>query len=158
MRQSRQSLYFDDVEVGDEFMSSSRTISEADVMQFAGLTGDMNELHTSEKYAQSTSYGTRIAHGMLTLSMANGLYVRMELFPNSVFLGIDNWKFLKAVRLGDTIQVRFRIEDKRATKDGRRGIVGMKYEVCNQNDEIVAEGVLRRMVGRRPEENADGNK
>lgn len=149
MKREETLLTYEDVDVGDEFMSPSRTVSESDVFQFAGLTGDYNELHTSEVFAETTSYGTRIVHGMLTLAIANGLYVRIGIFKNSIFLGIDKWRFLKPVKIGDTIRLRLLIEDKRETKEGKRGIIGMKYEVLNQKDEAVAEGSLHRMVDKR---------
>lgn len=149
MKRTEPLFTYEDVDVGDEFISPSRTIGESDVFQFAGITGDFNELHTSEMFAESSSYGTRIVHGMLTLSIANGLYVRIGIFKNSVFLGIDHWKFLKPVKIGDTIRLRLLIEDKRETKEGKRGIIGMRYEVLNQRDESVAEGLLRRMDDRR---------
>lgn len=151
MRAVNQTYYYEDVEVGDEFLSPSRTVSEADVFQFAGLTGDFNELHTSKIYASHTAYHTRIVHGMLTLSMANGLYVRIGLFENSIFLGIDGWKFLKPVKLGDTLRLKLIIADKREVKSGGRGIIGMEYQVKNQVNETVAGGVLRRMVDKREE-------
>ena len=153
MKREETLLTYEDVDVGDEFLSPSRTVSESDVFQFAGITGDYNEPHTSEAFAETTPYGTRIVHGMLTLAIANGLYVRIGIFKNSIFLGIDKWRFLKPVKIGDTIRLRLVIEDKRETKEGRRGIIGMKYEVLNQKNEPVADGVLRRMVDkRRPEE------
>lgn len=155
MKSENLMSYYEDVDVGDEFLSPSRTISEADVFQFAGLTGDFNELHTSQSYAEHTAYGSRIAHGMLTLAMANGLYVRIGVFKNSIFLGIDGWKFLKPVRIGDTIRLKLTIADKRGARSGGRGIIGMRYEVLNQNEETVAEGILRRMVERRSD---DGEK
>lgn len=158
MNKTGQTYYYEDVDIGDEFISPSRTLSESDVMQFAGLTGDFNEIHTSVTYAEGTSYGARIVHGMLTLAMSNGLYVRIGIFRNSVFLGIDYWKFLKPVKLGDTIWLKLTIADKRETKDGVRGIIGMKYEVYNQLNEKTAEGVLRRMVGRRPKEDGNSDK
>jgi 3-hydroxybutyryl-CoA dehydratase len=126
MRQAEQTYYYEDVEAGDEFTSPSRMLSESDVMQFAGLTGDFNEIHTSVTYAKENAYGARTVHGMLTLAMANGLYVRSGIFKNSVFLGIDNWKFIKPVKLGDTIWLKLFIQDKRETKDGLSGIMGIE--------------------------------
>lgn len=149
MKRFEQYLYYDDIEPGDEFISPSRTISESDIFQFAGLTGDFNELHTSETYAEASPYKTRIVHGMLTLAIANGLYVRIGAFKSSVFLGIDSWKFTKPVHIGDTIKLKMSIADKRLTRDEKRGIVGMRYEVIDQKDETVSEGVLRRMIDRR---------
>ena len=137
---------FQNLKVGDEFLSPTRTIAEYDLYLFAGLTGDFNELHTSASFAQQTRFQGRIAHGMLILSIANGLFVRSGLFANSVFLGIENWKFTERVRIGDTIQLKITIADKRRTKDGKRGIIGMQYEVLNQDRKVVAEGLFRRMV------------
>ena len=83
MKKLNTDLYYEDIETGDEFITATRTISEADVMLFAGLTGDYNELHTSASFAKKNVYGERIVHGMLTLSMANGLYMRLNHFSNS---------------------------------------------------------------------------
>ena len=137
---------FDDLDVGDEFVSATHTVSETDITQFAGLTGDFNELPTSRVFAATTRFGERIAHGLLILSLANGLYVRLNLFETSVFLGIDEWKSTKPVFIGDTIHLRLTISEKRLSRDGGRGIFGMKYEVLNQNDELVAVGLFHRML------------
>ena len=80
MKRTEPLMTYEDVDTGDEFLSPSRTVGESDVFQFAGITGDFNELHTSEAFAESTPYGTRIVHGMLTLAIANGLYVRIGIF------------------------------------------------------------------------------
>jgi len=142
---------YSEFEVGKLYISPSRTISESDIMLFAGLTGDLNELHTSETFAAQTNFGKRIAHGMLTLAMANGLYTRCASF-DSVFLGIENWKASKPVFIGDTIKLHLTIADKRRTKAGNRAILDMKYEVVNQDEVVVAEGLFRRMVNVFPKE------
>lgn len=146
MSKAASSLTYYDVEVGSQYLSPTRTIAECDLMQFAGLTGDFNELHTSSTFAEKSRFGQRIAHGMLILSIANGLYMRSGIFSSSVFLGIENWKSSKPVFIGDTLQLRLTIADKRLTKDEKRGIIGMQYEVLNQQGDIVAEGLFRRMV------------
>jgi len=146
MEKIKRFYTYDDLAVGDEFESPSRTISESDLFQFAGLTGDFNELHTSAVFAGKTQFGQRIAHGMLILSMANGLYVRLGLFKTSVFLGIENWKSTKPVLIGDTIRLLLKITDKRLTKNVKHGIVGMEYNVLNQKDEVVATGKFNRML------------
>lgn len=146
MKNHRASLTYFDIEVGDEFLSPSRTISESDILQFAGLTGDLNELHTSEVFAASTQFKNRIAHGMLVLSMANGLYMRSNIFNSSVFLGIKDWKSTAPVYIGDTIRLKLTILSKRPTKDGKRGIIVMQYNVVNQEDLSVAQGEFTRMV------------
>lgn len=146
MKELQQYYTYNDIEEGDVFLSPSRTISESDLLQFAGLTGDLNELHTSDTFAAKTNFGKRIAHGMLVLSMANGLYMRSNIFRTSVFLGIENWKSPKPVFIGDTISLRLTIASKRITKDGKRAVIGMHYEVLNQNDEIVGDGLFNRMI------------
>lgn len=137
---------YETLEVGAKFDSPTRTIAEGDVLLFAGMTGDMNELHISETFAEKTRFGKRIAHGMLILAMANGLYARVPLFESSVFLGIENLKFLKPVFFGDTIRVQVTILDKRLTKAGNTAIISMQYEVKNQREEVVLEGIFTRMV------------
>lgn len=142
-----QELSFDDIAEDVVYKTSSRTITEGDVMFFAGLTGDFNELHTSQSYAQHTAFGARIAHGMLTLAVANGLYMRLNLFEKYTVanLGIENWQFKKAVLIGDTLHVELTLEDKRLTKNPKRGVIRWFVKVMNQNDETVAEGIWVKM-------------
>ncbi|WP_197675362.1 MaoC/PaaZ C-terminal domain-containing protein [Murdochiella vaginalis] len=146
MKNHSSNLTYLDIDIGDEFLSPSRTVSESDLFQFAGLTGDLNELHTSEVFAKTTQFKKRIAHGMLILSIANGLYMRSNIFNSSVFLGIKNWKSTAPVFIGDTIHLKLKILSKRPTKDGKRGIIAMQYNVMNQNGLSVAEGEFTRMV------------
>jgi len=144
-------LYYEDVEVGDEFVTATRTISESDVMLFAGLTGDNNELHTSASFAQETSHGQRIAHGLLTLAMANGLYTRLNYFSKSMMsnLEIRDWKFKKVVKLGDTIHVRMVLAEKHLTSNNERGIFNWHVDVFNQKNEIVATGTWIKMIANK---------
>lgn len=140
-------LSYDDISEDLEFETASRTITEGDVMTFAGLTGDFNELHTSTSYAEHTSFGSRIAHGMLTLAIANGLYMRLNLFEKNTVanLGIENWSFKKAVRIGDTLHVILTLAGKRLTSTPGRGIIRWNVNVLNQNSETVADGVWVKM-------------
>lgn len=140
-------LSYDDISEDLEFETASRTITEGDVMMFAGLTGDFNELHTSTSYAEHTSFGSRIAHGMLTLAIANGLYMRLNLFEKNTVanLGIENWSFKKAVRIGDTLHVILTLAGKRLTSTPGRGIIRWNVNVLNQNSETVADGVWVKM-------------
>ena len=117
---------------------------------FRALAADQ-DLFVPVKTAAQTNFGKRIAHGMLTLAMANGLYTRCASF-DSVFLGIENWKASKPVFIGDTIKLHLTIADKRRTKAGNRAILDMKYEVVNQDEVVVAEGLFRRMVNVFPKE------
>lgn len=141
-------LYYGDILDDFSVTTASRTISEADIMLFAGLTGDFNELHTSATFAANTSFSERIAHGMLTLSMANGLYMRTGYFNNSTVanLGIKEWRFDKPVKIGDTISVQITLHEKHLTSRPDRGIVNWKINVVNQNDETVASGIWTKMI------------
>ena len=144
-------LYFEDLEVGQAFVSPGRTITEADIVAFAGLSGDYNGLHTDEVYAQQTVFGGRIAHGLLILSIASGLASRLGILEGTVlaFRGLE-WKFREAVRAGDTIHVRLAVAAKKAMPRLGGGIVDIGLEVRNQRGESVQAGVWRILMRGRP--------
>jgi len=134
-----RSLYYDDLNVGDTYLSQSRTITEADVMLFAGLTGDYVQLHTSRQYFEQSRYGQPIAHGMLTLSISYGLNSLTGLFENSVVASLEqnHIKDVAPVFFGDTIHNVTTITDKRITSKPQFAIVNRHTDVLNQRDEIV---------------------
>ena len=141
------------LESGDEYTSPSRTVTEADVVNFAGLSGDYNELHTSEEFGKSTMFGTRIAHGLLGLSIASGLFTRTELCQqtarNLIAFLVLEWRFKGPIKIGDTVTVKVRIIDKKETKNPDRGVFVLKRELYNQRREIVQEGETPLMIKRR---------
>jgi acyl dehydratase len=143
--------YYEDLAVGQEFTGPRRTITEADVVAFAQLSGDWNPLHTDAEFAAQTRFGARIAHGLLTLSAVTGLMDRTGLFDGSAvaMLGIE-WRLAKPVFIGDTIGFSMRIESLRLTADGQYGIVDRRFRVFNQRGEIVQEGRIPLLVARRP--------
>ena len=143
-------LYFEDFEIDREYVTRSRTITEADVVAFAGLSGDFNPLHTDEEFAKRTMFGTRIAHGLLGLSIASGLINQMGIAEGTVmaFLGMT-WNFKGALKFGDTITVRQRVAERRETSKQDRGILRMAISVINQNGEVVQEGEHTLMIKRR---------
>ncbi len=145
-----ESMYFEDFELGQEFLTRSRTITEADVINFAGLSGDYNPLHTDEEFAKKTIFGARIAHGLLGLSIASGLITQMGIAEKTViaFLGLT-WNFKAALKFGDTISVRQRVIEKRETSKIDRGILRMAISVINQRGEVVQEGEHTLMMMRR---------
>jgi len=151
-RKCSLSLYFEDFIIGVEHVTRGRTITESDVMNFAGLSGDFIELHTNEEYARQSPYGRRIAHGMLTLSIATGLMTRMNLVTDTVvaFYGIDKLRFVKPVFIGDTIQVRKRVADAMA-KGGVSGVVTFDTTVVNQKEEAVLVYRDKLVIKKRPE-------
>jgi 3-hydroxybutyryl-CoA dehydratase len=132
------SLYFEDFLPGVEHTTRGRTITESDIVNFAGLSGDFIELHTNEEYARQSPFGKRIAHGMLTLSISTGLMTQMNLITDTVvaFYGIDKLRFVKPVYMGDTIHVKKKVVDTMA-KGGVAGVVTFETTVLNQNGEAV---------------------
>ena len=142
--------YYEDYDVGDEFITPARTISEADVVLFAGLTGDYNRIHTDAEYMKDSIFGERIAHGMLGLALVNGLKYRTEIDSDGVlaFLGLT-WKFSAPIKFGDTVHAVVRIASMRETSKPDRGIIVQAIQVLNQRGEVVQEGEFTTMLKRR---------
>ncbi len=145
-----EAFYFEDFEMDRDYVTRSRTITEADVVAFAGLSGDYNPLHTDEEFAKQTIFGTRIAHGVLGLSVATGLINQTGIAEGTViaFLGMT-WNFKGALKMGDTITVRQRVAEKRETSKPDRGILRMAVSVVNQRGEVIQEGEHTLMIKRR---------
>jgi acyl dehydratase len=142
--------YFEDIQVGDEYLSPGRTVTEADIVAFAGLSGDYNVLHTDAEYMKSSIFGERIAHGLLGLSISSGLGSRAVArpFATIAFLG-HRWRFKGPIKIGDTIKVRMKVTDKKETSKPDRGIVTIQRSVLNQRGELVQEGDTELMIERR---------
>src|SRR5438067_13553949 len=143
-----------DLHVGMSFRSPGRTITDADLVAFAGLTGDYSELHTSDVYARASPFGRRIAHGMLGLAYAHGLmWPRTgELRETAIaFLGINDWKFVSPIFIGDTIFVNYRIAELRDSKSKpTQAIVTFDVEIVNQDDRVVQRGRKALLVSKVP--------
>jgi acyl dehydratase len=144
-------LYFEEFAVGQEIRTMARTITEADVVQFAGLSGDYNAIHTDAEYAKDTLFGERIAHGLLGLSVASGLAARAGFIEGTVqaFTGLD-WKFKGAIRIGDTINLICRVSRLRALPSMGGGMVTLDLSVRNQRDEVVQQGRWSLLIKSRP--------
>jgi acyl dehydratase len=142
--------YFEDIKVGDEYVSPGRTVTEADIVAFAGLSGDYNVLHTDAEYMRQSIFGERIAHGLLGLAIQSGLGARAvsRPFATLAFIGL-RWRFKGPIKIGDTIKVRLKVTDKRETSKPDRGIVTVQRSVLNQRGEVVQEGDTEIMVERR---------
>ena len=147
-------IYYEDFQVGQEWTSPSRTITEADVTLFAMLSGDYDEIHTSEAYAQKASaYKTRIAHGMLGLAIVEGLKKRIPAFAETRYVAsLDyTWKFTGPILLGDTVHLKIRIAKLRESKSKPdRAIIWEGVQMWNQRGELVQEGEHSLMIWRRP--------
>ena len=143
-------LYWEEWKIGAEFVTSARTITETDIINFAGISGDYNPLHIDEEFCRNTQFGTRIAHGPLVYSIATGLIFPLHLYDDTLiaFLGFDSLKFTKPVKIGDTIHARVEVIAKRETSKSDRGIMKRLLQVLNQNNELVQEGVQAFLLKR----------
>ncbi|WP_211117181.1 MaoC/PaaZ C-terminal domain-containing protein [Sporosarcina ureilytica] len=143
-------LFFDDFEIGDEIFTPRRTITETDIVQFAGLSGDFNPLHIDEVFASKTPYKTRVAHGLLSVSVITGLQSMMGNVNGSTLGLLEiNWKFQRGVIAGDTIFGKFVVHEKKDTSKPDRGVLTRKIYVYNQKEEVVSEGVIVLLMLRR---------
>jgi 3-hydroxybutyryl-CoA dehydratase len=142
-------LTFEDLRVGEEYNSPGRTVTEADIVIFAGLSGDYNVLHTDAEYMKSSLFGERIAHGLLVLSIQQGLLERgRPPRAREMLVGIK-WKFKGPVKIGDTLHVRARITTLRDSDAPGWGTVLVEREVVNQLGEVVQSGETEHLVGHR---------
>ncbi len=145
-------MYWEEWEIGAEFESPARTVTEADMVLYAGLSGDYNPLHINEEYCKTTQFGGRIAHGPLVYAIAAGLLFQLHLYDDTLiaFLGFDSLKFTNPVRPGDTIHARIKVLEKRETSRPDRGVMKRQLQVLNQRAEVVQEGVQAFLLKRRP--------
>lgn len=146
--------YLEDYELGEVFTSPARTVTETDVVMFAGLTGDWHPLHTDANYARTTMFGERIAHGMLTMSIGMVLVLRLgqNIYLPKYFIamtGIDGLRFTAPVKLGDTIHSVNRVVGL-DVKDASRGVLQYESEIRNQGGTTVVRWTSRMLVARRP--------
>ena len=145
-------LYFEEFEVGDSVESAGRTITEADIVQFAMLSGDWNQIHTDAEYSKHQMTGERIAHGLLVLSVATGLATRLGFMEDTVmaFMGLE-WEFRRVVKIGDTVRVRTTVAEKKEMKRLGGGYVWLKVEVLNQHNQKVQRGKWKVLVKMQPQ-------
>ena len=154
--QLMEKRYYEDIHVGDVVTSVGRTVTEADIVNFAGLSGDFNIIHTDKEYAASSIAGQRIAHGLLVKSVASGLFTRTSYNASlaetlTALVEFRNWKMKKAVVIGDTIRVKVEITEK---SDPRPEADSAKIVMCrtilNQRDEVCQTGDYVLLIKKRP--------
>ena len=143
-----KSLYFDDFSVGQRFVTNGRTITEADIVNFAGLSWDHNKLHTDAEYAATTQYGKQIAHGLLGTVAHSGLSYQLTEDSILAFLELT-WKFKLPIFVGDTIHVEQWVKELRETSKGDSGILTFEKEVINQRNEVVQTGTTTILLAKR---------
>ena len=145
-------FHFEDFSAGDIFESQGRTITETDVVTFAALSWDTNPVHTDAELMASSRFNERIAHGILGVSVAMGLASRIGVFESCsvALLGVDDWKFLRPLRIGDTVRCRIEILSTRLSGAGNSGVLERRFELSNQSDEVVQAGNIGLLVSTDP--------
>jgi 3-hydroxybutyryl-CoA dehydratase len=143
--------YFEEVEIGQVFVSHGRTITEADIVQFGALTGDFNPMHMDAEYSKTHMMGQRVAHGMLTLSYAVGLIVQLGFLERTVlgFRGLE-MKFSIPVFIGDTIRATLTVIDRKEMKRLGGGLIVADIRITNQHGKTVQSGNMELLLAFQP--------
>ena len=142
--------YYEEIEVGEAYESPGRTVTETDLVLFAGLSGDYNVLHTDAEFMKTSIFGERIAHGLLGLAIQSGLFSRSGIPYATLGFGTLRWKFKGPIKIGDTIRVRAKVTDKKDADKPDRGVISVERQILNQRNEVVQEGETELVVERRP--------
>lgn len=146
------SLYLEEFAVGQTFISTGRTITEADLTFFSMMSGDWNPIHADADFARSTRFGQRIVHGVLGMAMSTGMLHQLGIFEKSVIamLGFRHWNFVAPLFVGDTIHLQLDITAIEPGKSGRSGKLGRRFRLINQSGVVVQEGESDVLVLTRP--------
>lgn len=150
-------LYYDDLEIGQEWTSGGRTITEGDIVNFAGFSGDFNPIHIDHEFAKTTPFRRPIAHGFAVFSIASGLGVMTPPVRTIALLRVPYWNFQLPVFAGDTIRTMTRVVEKTLRGRGKRGEVVWYRGVMNQDGKVVQEGEVVTLIECRPLPRAAAN-
>ncbi|HHW33663.1 MAG TPA: dehydratase [Paracoccus solventivorans] len=145
-------LYIEDFEMGRVDYSPGRTITETDIVMYSWVSGDTNPMHTDAEFAKSSAIGQRLAHGTLGMSVVTGLSARMGFLDGTAIaaLGVDEWKFLAPIFIGDTVTLRTTVVDARVSSSKPdRGVLIRRMDLINQNGHLTQTGLMRTMVRSR---------
>jgi acyl dehydratase len=144
-------LYFEELDIGYQVETVARTVTETDIVLFAGLSGDYNQIHTDAEFAKETLFGERIAHGPLGLSIAIGLSSRLGFVEGTAqaLTGME-WKFRNPVKIGDTIRAQIKVKQKKEVKRLQGGFVVFSVVILNQRDETVQKGTWTILIKSAP--------
>lgn len=145
-------MYYEDFSIDQVLTTGRRTVTATDIVNFACLSGDFNDVHSNHEYCKSTPFGEPIAHGPLVFAVAAGLNYASGINDGTLIalLGIDKWRMKRPVKHGDTIFVRTKVIAKRETSQQDRGVVTFARAFVNQRDEEVQEMEVTIMYRRRP--------
>lgn len=143
---SSNHLYFEELEIGQEWESAGRTITETDIVNFAGLSGDFNPMHVDHEFAKKTPFRRPMAHGLLVFSIASGLGAVTPPVRTIAFIAVRAWHFREPIFPGDTVRLRSKVLEKTVKGRGRRGEVVWYRGIVNQDGRVVQEGELITLV------------
>ena len=145
-------LYFEEYQVGQRIISAGRTVTESDIVSFAGLSGDFTQIHTNAEFSKGTPFGQRVAHGLLGMAIGSGLAAQTGVMEGTVlaFREIKNWKFMKPMFIGDTIHVELEVTSTKAISRIGGGSVEIVLSIKNQDDETVMKGVWVVLIASKP--------
>ncbi len=141
--------YYEDIAAGEEYESPGRTVTETDIVLFAGLSGDYNVLHTDAELMKTSIFGERIAHGLLGLAIQSGLFSRSTKAYATLGLAGLRWKFKGPIKIGDTVRLRARVSAKQDDDKPDRGLITVQRSLVNQRGEVVQEGETDLLVEKR---------
>jgi 3-hydroxybutyryl-CoA dehydratase len=145
-------LYFEEFSVGQKIITVGRTITESDIVTFAGMSGDFTQIHTDAEYSKQTPFGQRVAHGLLGLSVASGLAARTGILEGTVlaFREINDWKFVKPIFIGDTMHAELNVTETKALPRIGGGSVTIMIEIKNQHNEVCQRGSWTVLMMSKP--------
>jgi len=149
---SPRGMYFEEFAAGQTVITPGRTVTEADVVAFAGLSGDFNQLHTDAEFAKTTPFGQRVAHGLCVLSIVSGLAVQTGVMEGTVlaFREVSEWKFSQPVFIGDTIHAELQVVETKPLPRLGGGLIAIALNVKNQKGETVHRGKWQVLMASRP--------
>lgn len=149
---AKRGMYFEEFQAGQQIMTAARTITETDIVVFAGLSGDFNQIHVDAEFTKTTPFGARVAHGILGLSIASGLVVQTGFMEGTImaFREINEWKFIKPIYIGDTIHVETEVKETKALPRIGGGSIVIALDVKNQKGDTLMKGTWTALITSRP--------
>ncbi len=150
---NQRGMYFEEFEVGQQVVTPGRTVTESDIVAFAGLSGDYNQIHVDAEFSRTSPFGQRVAHGLLCLAIGSGLLVQTGVMEGTImaFREINNWKFIKPVFIGDTLHVEAEITETKAMRRIGGGAIELTLDLKNQHGDTVMKGAWIALIVSRPE-------
>jgi acyl dehydratase len=138
----KENMLYEDVEIGETFLSPERTISKEDILRFAEVTGDDHPLHIDEEFCRQSGYDSLIAHGLFGVALMEGLKNKLKIYERTSIgsLGWNNIKFLKPLLPGDTVHLEIRFANKRRSSKPKRGVVSEEIKLVNQTGDVLSQG------------------